>query len=255
MNEIKSVSDYLKAIYPYQQRSIASTNRLIPDYPTVLFRGKRQSQQLIAKISGLTSSMTRPISFERERLLYMRRRLGLSDQYTDWDVVTLIQHHGIATRFIDWTSNSLVALWFALGNINSTYDELDASQVYILEAVESDFQIPENEKSPIPEVRGSKTVIFTPKLIDSRIAAQDGYLMRQIYEKDADGNLFMRAVDKNPTFSKRVHKVHITSSNETRKMLREELEYYGYDSIRLIPNDKDWQILSEDCDRLSMFFN
>jgi hypothetical protein len=248
MEEITTVGEYLNAISLHQQRQFKI------DYPSVLFRGKRKSQQLIANIYRLTKNIKRPISFERERLSYLRGRLGL-DKYTEWDAVAIAQHYGIATRFIDWTSNSLIALWFALGNYAGKYNEADASEVCILKTKKEDFEIPNNETSPIPEERGSRTVIFAPKNIDRRIVAQDGYLMRQVYEKDNDDKLFIRSVDKNDTFSGRIHTLHITSSDEVRKSLLEELEYYGYDRVRLIPTDKDWQDLSKECDTLSMFFD
>ena len=250
---IKSVHDYLMAILPYQQRALAQIHRFGTDRPGILFRGKRKSQLLRAKIAGISKDLIRPIAFERESLSLLRRRLGLGNSYTDWDIITLAQHHGIATRFIDWSSNSLVALWFSIGNACNSYEESDASEVYLLETVESDFDVPETEMSPIPAEKGSKTVIFTPKLIDCRIGAQDGYLMRQIYE-GTSSNLYMRPIDENPTFSERVHKIHITRSDVIRKKLRDELSKYGYNQSSMMPDDKDWQTLRNECDKLSRFF-
>ena len=180
--EIKTVHEYLMAILPYQQKALAQIHHFGFDRPALLFRGKKAKKELKAKITDVIASndVSRQISFERERLSFLRRRLGISR--SDWDVVALAQHHGIATRFLDWTSNSMTALWFALGREADSYAETGASEVWLLETTESDFDIPEEEKSPIPEKKGSRTVIFTPQLIDCRIPAQDSYLMRQVYE-------------------------------------------------------------------------
>lgn len=48
---------------------------------------------------------------------------------TDWEMLALAQHHGLPTRFMDWTTNPLVALYFATRDIGN--DSKD-SAVYVL---------------------------------------------------------------------------------------------------------------------------
>lgn len=85
----------------------------------VLFRGHTNCSWLLEpkiarlklrnrfRLPGAESELLR--DFKRQALPYLAR-----DLQNDWDWLAPAQHHGLPTRLLDWTTNALVALWFAV---------------------------------------------------------------------------------------------------------------------------------------------
>lgn len=63
-------------------------------------------------------------TFSNHLLTYVQHR-----PQTAWEELAIAQHHGLPTRFMDWTTNPLVALYFAVRN---TIGRSADSAVYVL---------------------------------------------------------------------------------------------------------------------------
>ena len=240
------LNDYIQAILPFQQRVLAQIHRFGTDRPALVFRGDKSDRRLVAKINDTIRQNTikRPISFERDCLKAVRCTLG--NRYSDWDAMVLAQHHRVRTRFLDWTSNSLVALFFGIGE----NDERKGCNVWLLETNDDDFDTDEACQRPIPEGRTGRTVIITPRQIDSRILAQDSYMMRQVYVHDEEGNLQIEPVEENDTFRGRIHCLSIDFGNAKEKV-RNELRRYGYFPEAIFPIEVSWDDIRNKCDTLA----
>lgn len=83
----------------------------------------------------------------------------------EWEWLSVAQHHGLPTRFLDWTHNPLVALYFAV----SGHEEVDG-EVFSLHSVKKASQRT-RESSPFEITRPAK---YYPNIVSPRIRAQEG---------------------------------------------------------------------------------
>lgn len=83
---------------------------------------------------------------------------------TDWEWLALAQHHGLPTRLLDWTTNPLVALFFAV----ASNDGLRDARVI---AYKHDFPPIDTEDQPSPFAI-ERTELYEPPHIADRMIVQ-----------------------------------------------------------------------------------
>lgn len=135
-----------------------------------LYRGQNCDLPLIPKIGRFKyknnlEEVEKKIFFEfkKRSIPYISR-----DFKNDWEYLSLAQHHGLPTRFLDWTTNPLIAAWFALQDINKTgYSVIWSMFAYNYNIIDS------NEINSPFDVK--KIGLFSPYHITSRIVNQSAW--------------------------------------------------------------------------------
>ncbi len=131
---------------------------------------------------------------------------------SEWDWITLAQHHGLATRLLDWTLNPLAAAYFAV------ISHYDTDGVISCFAVEDESYYLRDEPQHIQDVTDVR--ILLPRHVSQRIARQSG-------------RFTVHPVPSEPL--KRRMTSRIVVSKRAKQQIQRDLNYLGINSATLFP--------------------
>ena len=135
------------------------------------------------------------------------------------------QHFGLKTRLLDWTSNPLVALWFACSN---EYKFNENSYLYIFSADDSMLVDLTKNESPF---ENKSTKILRPSLNNERIIAQSGWFTAHKYST-VDKRFV--TLDTNAKTKNLITEVEIPA--KLKKEILRKLAIFGVDSSTIYPD-------------------
>jgi hypothetical protein len=195
-----------------------------------IFRGQQDHNwELIPKIGRPEFSKTVPSYFKEEFIIrsWLRysNQLLLHKPIDQWDELTLAQHHGLATRLLDWTKNPLVALFFASFDFNPNAD----ASVSIL-----DFRNETIKTKDIDPFEIESSGVFYPRGLSARVINQRG-----VFTLSHNPQIKLDDLLKEYDF------VKIKIKGKAKKEIQKTLEQYGINEFSIF----------QDLDNLSNYLN
>lgn len=189
-----------------------------------LFRGHSNPDWVLTPKAGRVpfSGVDDSVVFDawkRQAVEYVQTR-----PQSDWEWLAIAQHHGLATRLLDWTNNPLNAAFFA------TREEYQGNA--IIYAAKFKFLVPASDTNPM---RYRDLAIFRPHRVVPRITRQGGLFT--VHPSPTD------PITANTKDVVELHRIEVSAAY--RSTVLSELSYYGINSASLFP----------DLDGLSQFLN
>lgn len=166
--EVNSLEEYLG----YVNRTHASDKRYLS-----VFRGQSEDYLLLPKLARLYNGARILRDFfdtEKAMLNEFERQAAIytSLLMTQWELMSLAQHHGMATRLLGWTENPLLAMWFAVAKPAKEKEFPErgkkAAVVWVLSPGEEDYMDVKDKDV----INVNRTKIIIPRHSNARVRVQ-----------------------------------------------------------------------------------
>ena len=232
IHTVESLSDF-----------IAFLSDNFDDKDTLLFRGQREDWPLEPKIARLKLRSREDTVLRTERKMredFELQALAFAIDWepeSDWEWLSLAQHYGMATRLLDWTANSLAALWFAVRkppiHEGRKDDGWRTAVVWVLEPQENDYvNLSDPKKKKETPFNGTRTRVYRPKHITRRIAAQSGWFTVHKYVSNRKRPFV--PLEKQKNFKNSLTKILVPA--ELFPDLRYDLDRCGVNTASMLPD-------------------
>ena len=224
LGDIASVAEYMQLINAESDSDAATPS---------LFRGQTEDWPLLPKLARLykQQQLKGPyLDIERKMLDEFSRQAAIyvANNQTPWDWLALAQHHGMATRLLDWTENPLLALWFAVKNAPKDADQGKHGVVWIFSPPDQRYIDSSSEESPFSS---TSTKILLPRHSNMRLRVQSGRFTVHHYRQE-DGEFI--PLEKHKTYKKYLKKITIKS--EAFSQIRSDLDRCGLNAGTMFPD-------------------
>jgi len=205
-----------------------------PDPDTInLFRGQSCFKPLLPAIARLDPTVD-TTDLERNMLGELRIRGGRfleQDAIKDIDLLAIAQHHGMATGLLDWSTNALVAIWFAcIGNDNNANGHF-----YFYRTYQDSIFNPQLDLDPLSL---TSTKIFRPNSNNPRVIAQHGWFSVHHYRPstNANGTISGNFVGLESDILHFLSIYHFEIPSDEKPRILENLNYLGVNFEYLFPD-------------------
>ncbi|KJZ14920.1 hypothetical protein TW85_07490 [Marinomonas sp. S3726] len=148
-----------------------------------------------------------------------------SSSEIDWMIQA--QHHGVPTRLLDWSTNPLKALYFAIENLN--HDDSDGVVFVFFPPTwrVSSKDVETNEKS---------LIAFRPYFINERVASQDGCFTLFPFPTDEEKDSIEAMKNGFTSQNEVVSMQKIIIDKDSKDKLRSELKNLGITDVAIFPD-------------------